>query len=343
MAQGAAEAATVLSRSPHVVTWELTRACPLHCRHCRATAIPHREPGELTLGQIDQVLRDLAQFQPRPVLVFTGGDPTMREDLTAILERSVALGFHTAVAPSVTPRLLPAVLREWKEIGVRSVSLSLDGWKPETHDSYRGVKGTFQRTIEVAAFVRELGLGLQINTSVGPRTVDELPDMGDLVRTLDATSWEVFFVIPTGRARPDEALSPGAAEIVLNWLARYRLTAPFRVTVVGAPQFRRVLEQQNQAVPPFPAIREARGFLFISRTGEAYPSGYLPVSAGNVLTDFVVRLYQASDLFQKLRDPAQLQGRCRACEFNAACGGSRARAYAVYGDVLAEDPACAFA
>lgn len=326
--------------SPHVVTWELTRACALHCRHCRAEALRHRDPRELSLDAIQQVLEDLRRFAHRPIVVFTGGDPLERPDLPAIQRAAVDRGFHTAMAPSVTPRLTPEAIREWAERGIGSVSLSLDGASAAVHDAFRGQPGTFDATLLAALAIREAGMKLQINSSVGPHTAGELEAMGNLVKRLGVSSWEVFFVIPTGRARRSEQLSAKSIEDALCWLAAYRSRAPFRVTTVGAPQFRRVLHEMGYSVPEGPTVREAQGFMFISHTGEVFPSGYLPVSAGTVPASSAVELYQESPLFQALRNSDRLAGRCGTCAYARTCGGSRARAYAVAGDWAAEDPGC---
>lgn len=327
------------SRGPLLVTWELTRACQLHCRHCRARALRHRDQSELDLDEIRAVLDRFAEFPRPPVVVFTGGDPLERPDLDDIIRASCERGYPTALAPSVTPRLTPAVIERWAALGVRSVSLSLDGARAAVHDGFRGVPGTFEATLSLGRAVVAAGLKLQINTSVSPYTVDDLPEMGRLVETLGVSSWEVFFVIPTGRARLSEALDADAQERALEWLARYQAARRFRVTAVGAPQFIRVKQGRQAALGP-PVAREARGLLFISHTGEVYPSGYLPASAGNVRATSVVDLYQSSDLFTGLRDVERLEGQCGTCAWRSVCGGSRARAFAVTGDLYASDPNC---
>lgn len=275
-------------------------------------------------------------------MVFTGGDPLKRPDLDAILTASVERGFHTAMAPSVTPNLTAAVIEHWAALGVGSVSLSLDGTSPAIHDGFRGQTGTFHATLKAARAVREAGLKLQINSSVAPRTVASLEDMGGLVQDLHVDSWEVFFVIPTGRARLFEQIPPWQMEEVLQWLARYRASVGFRVTTVGAPQFRRVLEENGQRVPAGPAVREAQGFLFINHLGEVFPSGYLPLAAGVVPHESAVDIYQDAPLFVQLRDPRSLTGGCGRCAHRETCGGSRARAFAVTGDWRADDPGCLY-
>ena len=334
-----------LEQGPHVLTWELTRACGLKCRHCRANAIPRRNERELTLPEVISVLDDIvSHLKPPPLMVFTGGDPVERADLPDILRASVARSLHTAVSPSVTPLLTRKVLEEWKEIGVKTVSISIDGPSPAIHDQFRRVDGTFAASIERARDVRDLGMGLQVNTSICGDTLPGVPEMGELVKELGVSSWEVFFVVPTGRGRVLPKITREATESTLKWLATYAQTVPFRVTAIAAPQFRRLILENvpGSPWPRFPAIREAQGFAFIDHLGEVCPSGYLPVSAGNVRRTPFSTLYRTSPLFRQLRDPDRLEGRCGVCEYKRICGGSRARAYAVTGNLQAEDPACPY-
>ena len=330
---------------PMLVAWELTRACALKCRHCRATAIPGRNPGELGLADISRVLEELANLRPhRPVMIFTGGDPTERPDLSEILRRSISLGLVTAVSPSVTPRLTEEVIAAWARLGVHTVSISIDGPSSEVHDRFRGVPGTFDASLTAARSVVAHGLQLQVNTSISSETPGSFESMAGLVRDLGARRWELFFVIGTGRARELPSLSADDTESALDWLARHAPTAPYRITTVAAPQFRRVREALTGGAPhpEGPAVKEGRGFAFIDHLGNVAPNGYLPLAAGNVRSETFSAIYQESPLFRVLRDASRLRGRCGRCPFREVCGGSRARAYAVTGDILAEDPACPF-
>ena len=331
--------------APMLIAWELTRACALKCRHCRATAIPDRNPGELAVTEISKVLEEVAGLRPhRPILIFTGGDPTERPDLSEILARSVSLGLTTAVSPSVTPRLTDHVIAGWARAGVHTVSVSIDGPTAEVHDRFRGVPGTFAASLAAARSVVDHGLPLQINTSISPETPGSLDAMAELVQGLGARRWELFFVIGTGRARELPAMSAEATESALVWLAHHAPAAPYRITTVAAPQFRRVREQTTPTAsrPNGPVVKEGRGFAFIDHLGNVAPNGYLPLAAGNVRGETFSAIYRESPLFRVLRDASRLRGRCGRCPFREVCGGSRARAYAATGDILAEDPACPF-
>ncbi|MFZ0698640.1 MAG: radical SAM protein [Thermoplasmata archaeon] len=339
------EGAPAYAETPFLITWELTRACGLACRHCRADAIRARNPAELTTSEVARVLRELAALEPRPpTVIFTGGDPTERPDLSEISEQAVGLGLSIAIAPSVTPRLTDAVIANWARMGVRTVSISLDGPTAQSHDEFRGVPGTFAASLIAARSVVAHGIPLQINTSVCRETLAGLADMAQLACDLGAKRWEVFFVVPTGRARGFAPLSASETESTLGWLSNMASSAPYRITSVAAPQYRRVREQRTTSArgPSGPVIKEGRGFAFIDHFGNVTPSGYLPLAAGNVRSEPFATVYRESPLFRALRDSRQLRGRCGRCPYREVCGGSRARAYATAGDFLSEDPACPY-
>jgi radical SAM protein with 4Fe4S-binding SPASM domain len=333
-------------RAPLRVYWEVTRACDLACRHCRAEAVGRRHPEELTTVEGLHLLERLAAFGgPRPRLVLTGGDPLKRPDLWVLIAAAWALELPVSVAPSATPLLQPMDVRCLKEAGVEAISLSLDGSTPARHDAVRGVGGTFERTLEAACAARQAGLPFQINTLVAAETLDDLPAIHLLASELGAARWSLFFLVSVGRATVLEQIGPAEAEDVMRWLVELadRGSGPV-VATTEAPQFRRVLLQRHRrdARAHGAGVRDGNGIMFISHTGEVQPSGFLPVSAGNVRTDDVVAIYRDSPLFHRLRRPAFFTGRCGRCEFHSVCGGSRARAYAASGDPFAEDPLCPY-
>ncbi len=341
--------------APFLVYWELTRACGLACRHCRAEAIAQRDPEELNTSEAKELLRKMRGFGDRlPHLVLTGGDPLKRPDFFDLLVYGAKLGWRMSVAPSGTNALTRDVLCRFKAIGVESMSLSLDGSTPEKHDDFRGVPGCFARTIEAARHARDEGLALQVNTLVTAETEADLPEIYRLVTGLKPKRWSLFFLIPVGRGRTLREVSPYQCEAIHRWLHDQSKNAPFILATTGAPHFRRVtLTRMRAEGIPLARIRETpvgRGFgirdgngiMFISHTGEVYPSGFLPLVAGNVRAADIVRIYRESEMFRKIRQTSRFKGRCGICEFREICGGSRARAYATYGDCLAEDPACSY-
>jgi radical SAM protein len=357
-----------LERRPMLVFWEMTRACELVCRHCRAAAISEPLPGQLSRTAGERFLESLTEFgRPYPVLVLTGGDVLMRPDLLDLARKARRLGLAVAVSPSVTPRLEPTILRDLRGAGVKVASVSLDGASRETHDGLRGVTGHLQETLGAIHMLRDAGFTVQVNTVVRPENVAELPEVAVLVNDSGAAIWEVFFLVRVGRGADLPELSPEENEDVCHFLvdaSRYG----FVVRTVEAPFFRRVVawRREGRAVetgllyrrlaeqlrarlgPPrrepraqTKGTRDGKGVVFVAHNGDVYPAGFLPIAIGNVRRQSLVDLYRQSPLLQAIR-AARFRGRCGECGYADLCGGSRARAYAAAGDPLGDDPACSY-
>ncbi|MFP8883877.1 TIGR04053 family radical SAM/SPASM domain-containing protein [Streptomyces mangrovi] len=362
---------------PFIVIWESTRACPLACLHCRAEAVPGRDPRELDTAAAKDLLCQVAAFgQPAPLFVITGGDPFQRPDLTELVAYGREAGVRVAVSPSGTPTLTAERLRELHAAGAAGLSLSLDGSTAELHDGFRRVPGVFGWTLDAWDTARALGMRVQINTTVARHNLYDLPDIVRLVAEHGAMLWSAFFLVPTGRGRTLGALTADEVEDVLNVVYDVGLTVPAKTT--EAHHFRRVALQRQvlaaagddhaAALALGPLYRElseraaelgldagarrarrppldvnaGRGFVFVSHTGTVHPSGFLPLAAGSVRETPLTEIYRDSELFTGLRDPDRLGGRCGACEFRRVCGGSRSRAYGVTGDPYAEEPWCGY-
>ena len=339
-------AAPDLDRDPLVVAWEVTRACGYRCRHCRADARPRPLPGQLDSQEGARLVDDLARFSGT-ILVLTGGDPMLRPDLEEIVVRAAERGLRVALTPSATARVTPARLRALRAAGVGQVAVSLDGPDPETHDAMRGVRGSFARTLRIIADAREAGFAVQVNSTLTRAGAGTIDAMAERVAAVGAAVWSVFFLVPTGRARRADVLGPYAQERALRRLVRMRRDLPLRLKVTAAPAVRRVESQMAaEGLVPVPApplpVNDGRGFMFVSHDGRVFPSGFLPLEAGSVRASSAVDLYREAPLFRALRDPARLRGRCGRCRWRAVCGGSRARAYALTGDPLAEEPTCPY-
>ncbi|MFJ7134765.1 TIGR04053 family radical SAM/SPASM domain-containing protein [Streptomyces fungicidicus] len=361
---------------PFIVIWESTRACPLACLHCRAEAVPDRDPRELDTAAAKDLLHQVAAFgQPAPLFVITGGDPFQRPDLTELIAHGRETGVRVAVSPSGTPTLTAERLRELHAAGTVGLSLSLDGSTADLHDTFRGVAGVFRWTLDAWDTARALGMKVQINTTVTRHNLHDLPDIVRLVAEHGAMLWSAFFLVPTGRGRTLGALTPAETEDVLNFVHDVGLTVPAKTT--EAHHFRRValqrrilaatgddhvaalglgplyrklreraaelgLDAARRARRPPLDVNAGRGFVFISHTGTVHPSGFLPLGAGSVRETPLTEIYRTSELFTGLRDADRLGGRCGACEFRRVCGGSRSRAYGVTGDPYAEEPWCGY-
>lgn len=335
-----------LAVRPVVVAWEVTRACALRCLHCRADAQPHRAPGELDAADGMRLVDDLARFGP-VTLILTGGDPMLRPDLVEIAERATGRGLRVALTPSATGKVTPARLAALRAAGVEQLAISLDGSGADDHDAMRGVRGSFARSLRILGWAREAGFTIQVNTTVTRHNVHRIPQMAANAVDAGAAMWSVFFLVPTGRGQRADMLDAEGQERALRTLVGMRGQLPLRVKVTAAPAVRRVEQQMAEEglVPPAPApwpVNDARGFMFISHDGEVCPSGFLPVSAGNVRRASAVDLYRDAPLFRNLRDPGLLTGRCGSCRWRDVCGGSRARAFALTGDLHADEPTCPY-
>lgn len=335
-----------LNERPLILFWELTRACALACRHCRAVAQPRPHPDELSHGESLRLLDAVAELAP-PMLVLTGGDPMMRRDLLELVSYAAAKGLRVALSPAATARLDRADFYALKSAGVHSMSLSLDGACCATHDAFRGVPDTFERTLRAAEKAKAAGIHLQINTTIMRSTIGELDAFLDLMRTLKPDMWSVFLLVPTGRAALDELPSADEVEEVWKSLEALSVGVDFGVKTTEGHHYRRVALQEAKRKKSSPArsavpTRDGKGVMFVSHTGDIQPSGFLPLTAGNVRRDNLAEVYRTHPLFVRLRNDAALSGKCGVCEYRRLCGGSRARAFGMTGDAFAPDPLCSY-
>jgi len=329
------------TQRPLVAIWEVTRACALACRHCRAEANPSRHPLELSFEDGCRLMDQVRELDPA-VFVLTGGDPFMRKDLAELTRYGTSIGLRISGSPSGSRLANLTNMKKCAEAGMQRVAFSLDHSDEQAHDDFRGVTGSYRWTMDGIAAAREAGMEIQIGTTVTRYNKEMLPAIARKVEEIGVALWSVFFLIPTGRGQLSDMLTPEEHEQVMIWLADYSQTAPFAIKSTEGPHWRRVLIQRGATELPTMGVNDGKGFVFISHIGEVHPSGFLPFPAGNVREQSLADIYRNSEVFRTLRDPSQLKGRCGACQFKTICGGSRARAYGVYGDWLAEDPACAY-
>ena len=344
---------------PFIAIWEATQACDLACVHCRASAQPDRHPMELSTSEAKHLIDQIAGLQV-PVFVITGGDPIKRPDLFELIGHARTSGVRVSLTPSATPLLTRQIIVQLKEAGLARLAVSLDGARAETHDSFRGMAGSFQRTLDAIRWANEIGLPTQINTTFSRRNISEIDQMVELIEHLGISLWSVFFLVPTGRGKLAELLNADEFEQVFARLHQLSKTASFDIKTTEAQHYRRFILQQGVAErkaggagsPPQKAsdsigraprgLNDGKGFVFISHTGEVFPSGFLPMTAGNVRQQPLAAIYRDSPLFRSLRDTSRLEGKCGACEFKQICGGSRSRAYALTGNPYAEEPCCSY-
>ncbi|MGA2722968.1 MAG: TIGR04053 family radical SAM/SPASM domain-containing protein [Bryobacteraceae bacterium] len=341
-------------QAPMLVIWEVTQACDLACVHCRASAQSERSPAELSTEQGYRLLDEIRSFG-EPLMVFTGGDPLKRPDLYDLIRYSVKIGLRTNVTPSATPLLTAEAIEAFKAAGITRMAISLDGPDAATHDEFRGIPGTFDRAMFALRYARDIGLDTQLQTTVTRRNMARLAEVAEIAKEVRTRMWSLFFLIVTGRAEEGDDLLAPEYEQVFEFMYELSKTAPFGVKTTEAMHYRRYVAQRIKAehgVTENPnakgvawrtaGVSDGKGFVFVSHTGEIFPSGFFPVSGGNVLDDSLTDVYRNSDLFLTLRDTSQRHGKCGICEYRNICGGSRSRAYALTGDFLAEDPRCVY-
>lgn len=346
---------------PYIVIWEVTQACDLACVHCRACAQPARNPLELSTEEGKRLIGQIAEMQV-PVFVLTGGDPIKRPDLFELIEHATQLGVRVSLTPSATPLLTWDIVHRLKQAGLARLAVSLDGSHQEVHDAFRGMTGSFERTMQAIEWANEVELPVQINTTFGRRNASDFEQIASLIESKKITLWSVFFLVPMGRGKLDDLLSAQEFELIFAKLYELSRRAPFHIKTTEAQHYRRYILQQQTAErrngktgvvevsPKVPdtvgraprGLNDGKGFAFISHIGQVFPSGFLPLSGGNVRSEPLSRIYRESQVFRQLRDPDQLKGKCGACEFRHICGGSRARAFAVTSDPLAEEPCCSY-
>jgi radical SAM protein len=348
------------SERPFIVIWEMTQACDLACVHCRACAKPLRHPLELTTTEGEQLIDQVADLHV-PVFVLSGGDPLKRPDIYSLVEYAAMRGVRTSLTPSATPLLTQAAIAELQSCGLARLAVSLDGSTAEIHDAFRGIPGSYDLTLQAVRWARELGLPVQINTTITRRNLEDFDPMVRLLESLDIVLWSAFFLVPTGRGQAEDLISGKEAEEVFAKLYQTSRRVKFDIKTTEAQHYRRYVAQaqarerrRGLSWLPFGkktedgigraprGINDAKGFVFVSHLGDVFPSGFLPLAVGNIRRQSLADIYRHSPLFRDLRDTSLLEGKCGICEFREICGGSRARAFALTGDPLAEEPCCVY-
>ena len=339
---------------PRLIAWELTSACNLECVHCRASATKERDENELSTEEAKHLIDDITRFA-KPVLILSGGEPLLREDVYEIAEYGTDSGMRVVLATNGA-LLTPEVATKLKKVGVQRVSVSLDGASAKTHDDFRGMPGAFEGALSGINELKDADLSFQINTTITKRNLDEVPKILDLALELGADALHIFLLVPVGRGKEIEGdeILPEEYERVLGWLYDMQGKVSIQLKATCAPHYFRIMyqraKQEDVRVEPrkegFSAMTRGclagTGFCFISKIGEVYPCGYLPVLAGSIREQSFEQIWHQSRVFNDLRDFSKLKGKCGICEFKRVCGGCRARAYAATGDHLAEEPCCIY-
>jgi heme b synthase len=332
---------------PRLVAWEVTRSCPLACRHCRAAARPTPYPGELSTDEGRRLIENIASFA-RPTMILTGGEPMLRPDVYDLAEHAHGLGLPVVMAPcgmliddEAAARLIAS--------GIECISISLDGATAESHDAFRGVAGAFDGAMRGLEAARRAGLALQINTTVTRHNLADLPAILDLAVRLGAVAFNPFLLVPTGRGKQlaDQEISPEDYERTLQWLADQSARRDIKIRVTCAPHYARILrERRGKGDRPLfsNGCLGGKAFAFISHVGKVQICGFLELECGDLQREAMNfrRIWESSEVFLRMRDVDSYRGKCGVCEYRRVCGGCRARAYAMTGDALAEEPFCIY-
>ena len=315
-----------------ILAWETTSACNLLCSYCRARATAEPDPNELGTKEGLALIDDVALL--KPLLILSGGEPLLRPDIFLLARYAVSKGLRVSLATNGT-LLTPELVDEIVSSGVSRVSISLDGSTPEDHDAVRG-KGCYLRAMRGIENLRGR-VDFQINFTITKRNAKDLLPIFDLADNLRAKALHFFFLVPTGRGTEGDLISPELQEELLSLIDLERSRRTIEVQVTCAPQYARIARPNS--------VRRGGGclagtsFVFISRRGEVYPCGYLPVPAGNVREQSFSEIWENSIVFKALRE-RKLKGKCGECTYRITCGGCRARAFAKNGDYLESDPMC---
>ncbi len=344
--------------SPLMFYYEVTQACDLVCEHCRASAQENPAPDELSSEQSRALIDQVASFPKRPTLVLTGGDPLKRPDIYDLIRHAVSAGLQVALTPSATPLATRDAFQAAHEAGVRRLGISLDGADAAVHDKFRGWPGSFERTLRMLDDARQLGMAVQVNTSITRWNYHQIDAIAELLEARGIAMWSAFFLIPVGRGLKQQRVSAEEYESAFEKLWHHAQHKPFGVKTTEAPHYRRYVLQQQGDPLAGPAgkvdsgayrghraplgVWDGRGVMFTSHNGEIFPAGFLPLCCGRFPEVSVVDTYQNHPTFLSLRDADGFKGKCGICEYRSICGGSRARAYAVTGDPLESEPDCVY-
>jgi len=355
---------------PYVVSWNLTYRCNLACEHCYLDAggTPlvgtenFADRSELSTDECFRVIDEIAAFAPECLTILTGGEPLLRRDILEIVQRAAERELWVVVGTNGV-LITENVARRLAEAGARGLSLSLDALDPDRHDGFRKVRGAWRNTVEGAEILNRTGLPFIVQTTAGSHNAGELDAIADFAHDrLAAKVWNLYFLVPTGRGQFVSDMSPAQYDEVLASLYRIQKKYKSRMVVNAkcAPHYiKTVLEntgaetdssQADAESPGLSPIRTYSGgaggcpagthYMGIRPNGDVTPCPYLPVFAGNLRSSPLADLWTSSEVFTDIRRRTSLGGRCGDCEMNAHCGGCRARAYGMTGDLMAEDPLC---
>ncbi len=325
---------------PSLISWNLTKKCNLRCPHCYLEAGKKAEyelSTEECLGLVDEM-----KLLGTEMLILTGGEPLLRKDIFDIAQYASGQGIWVVMGTNgvlVTEKVAQKMI----ECGVKGVAISLDSIDPQKHNDFRGGPNSWEYSVRALKICRAAGLQVLVQTTVMESNYEEIPRLIEFTRELGAWSFNLYFLVQTGRGQHMNDLSPQRTHAMLENLAelqdRYR---PMLVRSKCAPQFKQIAYEMGKGGLESGGCMAGTEYCRITPEGHVTPCPYMTVVAGNVLEQGFTEIWRTSPVFRELRDLYKLQGRCGRCEFKELCGGCRCRAYAAFGDYLQEDPACTY-
>ena len=337
-----------------LVAWEITRNCNLNCVHCRAAATRGPYSGELDTGACLRLLDQIAETG-NPIVILTGGEPLLRDDIFTVARYGTDKGLRMVMAPNGT-LITPQTAEKMAEAGIQRISISLDGADRGNHDRFRGVDGAWDGAMQGIEYAKKAGIEFQINTTITKANLAQIPKIQQLAVDLGAVAHHIFLLVPTGRGKyiVDQEISAEEYEKTLNWFYDQREKTPLQLKATCAPHYYRILRQRAREEGKtvtfdshgLDAVTRGclggTGFCFISHRGIVQPCGFLHVNSGDVTRTSFAEIWKHSEVFNDLRNFSKLTGKCGACEYKRVCGGCRARAYEATGDYMAEEPLCSY-
>ncbi len=340
---------------PKWIAWEITRRCNLRCVHCRSSSeLKVNDHPDFSLSEAKRILDDIRSYA-NPVMVLSGGEPLLRNDVFDIASYGTSLGMRMCLATNGT-LVTEETCKSIKETGIKMVSLSLDGSTAEIHDDFRNQPGAFEGTLNAIDLFNKHGIDFLVNSSFTKRNKTEAPKLYELVKSLGATAWYLFMIVPTGRGEDimSELIPEEEYEDILNW--HYDMEAEetdLLVRPTCAPQYYRiVLQRAKEESSNFKrrslkfSTGGSKGCLagqlicLIDVDSNVLPCSYFPLSGGNLKEQSFKDIWENSKLLKDMRDFKSYKDNCGKCEYINVCGGCRARAYAVSGDYMAQEPFC---
>ena len=345
------------SSAPHplrLVAWELTGACNLKCVHCRASAVEKPLPNEFSTNEAIRLIDEICSVSS-PILILTGGEPMLRPDIYDIAAYGNKKGLRVVMGSNGT-LITSTVAKKLYQAGIQRVAISLESADAKIHDEFRKIPGSFEAALEGIHHLKEQKVGIQIDPTITKRNLDDVDNILNLALELEVDALHIFLLVPTGRGKElkEEEIPPEEYERVLNWFYDKQREVPLHLKATCAPHYYRIMRQRAKE-EGIKITRETHGleamtrgclggisFCFIGHNGRVQPCGYLELDCGNVREQPFHKIWEESPIFLDLRDYDKLKGKCGICEYKKVCGGCRARAYALTGDYLGEEPYCIY-